>query len=283
MANSLMNKPIDPSLHAHSTPPHAVDEHPADLPLTIHDMTVAYHRKPVLWDVDLNIPNGLVGIIGPNGAGKSTLIKAVLDLQPRASGQVLIYGKPYKHQRHLVGYVPQRESVDWDFPVNALDVVAMGRYRKIGWFKWVSKKDKEASMQALERVGMADYATRQISQLSGGQQQRVFLMAGWILADAEEGIKNGDPYAKKWDVINYPALATEDEEYRSKDESICEEILPTHELRALRGEYTRAGRQRWWNAMFQQNPVPDEGTYFKRNWVIDRTDGKQLLYVVLFY
>jgi manganese/zinc/iron transport system ATP- binding protein len=103
-------------------------EHSPDAPLSIHDMTVAYHRKPVLWDVDLDIPEGrLVGIVGPNGAGKSTLIKAALELIPMASGRVTIYGKPYKKQRHLVGYVPQRESVDWDFPVSALDVVTMGR------------------------------------------------------------------------------------------------------------------------------------------------------------
>ncbi|MBL4699969.1 MAG: metal ABC transporter ATP-binding protein [Phycisphaeraceae bacterium] len=146
------------------------------MPLSIHDMTVAYHRKPVLWDVDLDVPQGkLVGIIGPNGAGKSTLIKAILDLVPKASGRVLIYGKPYKSQRQLVGYVPQRESVDWDFPVNALDVVTMGRYGKIGWFKPIGKAHKEAAMEALQRVGMASYAHRQISQLSGGQQQRVFL------------------------------------------------------------------------------------------------------------
>lgn len=152
------------------------DEHPTNTPLSIHDMTVAYHRKPVLWDVDLDIPEGkLVGIIGPNGAGKSTLIKAALDLIPKASGRVLIYGKPYKKQRQLVGYVPQRESVDWDFPVNALDVVTMGRYGKIGWFKPISKSHKDVAMDALERVGMASYARRQISQLSGGQQQRVFL------------------------------------------------------------------------------------------------------------
>jgi len=151
-------------------------EHPEDAPLSIHDMTVAYHRKPVLWDVDFDAPEGkLIGIVGPNGAGKSTLLKAALDLIPKVSGRVLIYGKPYKKQRHLVGYVPQRESVDWDFPVNALDVVAMGTYSKIGWCFPVSRKYKDAAMSALERVGMADYATRQISQLSGGQQQRVFL------------------------------------------------------------------------------------------------------------
>lgn len=151
------------------------DEHPRTAPLSIHDMTVAYHRKPVLWDVDFDAPQGkLIGIIGPNGAGKSTLIKAAMDLVPKVSGRVLIYGKPYAKQRHLVGYVPQRESVDWDFPVSALDVVTMGRYGKIGWCRPVTRKHREAAMEALRRVGMADYAGRQISQLSGGQQQRVF-------------------------------------------------------------------------------------------------------------
>jgi manganese/zinc/iron transport system ATP- binding protein len=151
-------------------------EHSPDAPLSIHDMTVAYHRKPVLWDVDLDIPEGkLVAIVGPNGAGKSTLIKAALDLVPRASGQVLVFGKPYSENRRLVGYVPQRESVDWDFPVSALDVVAMGLYGSIGWFRRVSKAHREAARAALDRVGMADFANRQIRQLSGGQQQRVFL------------------------------------------------------------------------------------------------------------
>jgi len=152
------------------------DEHPHDVPLAIHDMTVAYHRKPVIWDIDLDIPEGkLVGIVGPNGAGKSTLIKACLDLVPVASGRVLIYGQPYRKQRSRVGYVPQRETVDWDFPVNALDVVAMGRYGRIGWCVPVTRRHKQAAMEALDRVGMADYSHRQISQLSGGQQQRVFL------------------------------------------------------------------------------------------------------------
>jgi len=152
------------------------DEHPVTAPLSIHDMTVAYHRKPVLWDVDLDVPSGrLIGIIGPNGAGKTTLIKATLDLVPKASGRVLVYGKPYRKQRHLVGYVPQRESVDWDFPVNALDVVVMGRYGTIGWCRPVTRRHRTAAYEALDIVGMADYAKRQISQLSGGQQQRVFL------------------------------------------------------------------------------------------------------------
>ena len=153
--------------------------------LDIHDVTVAYHRKPVLWDVDLDVPPGkLIGIVGPNGAGKSTLIKAVLDLLPRASGRVLIFGKPYRDNRGRVGYVPQRESVDWDFPVSALDVVTMGRYGKIGWCFPVTRKHRHAALEAMERVGMADYAKRQISQLSGGQQQRVFL-ARALVQDAQ--------------------------------------------------------------------------------------------------
>jgi manganese/zinc/iron transport system ATP- binding protein len=151
-------------------------EHNADIPLSVHDVTVAYHRKPVLWDIDLDIPESkLIGIVGPNGAGKSTLIKACLDLVPLASGEVRIYGKPYRKQRKVVGYVPQRETVDWDFPVSALDVVTMGRYGKIGWCLPVTRKHRAVAMDALDRVGMADFARRQISQLSGGQQQRVFL------------------------------------------------------------------------------------------------------------
>lgn len=151
-------------------------EHSSQSPLSVHDMTVAYHRRPVLWDVDYDAPAGkLIGVVGPNGAGKSTFIKACLGLIPKASGRVEFWGGSYRQQRRSVGYVPQRESVDWDFPVSALDVVAMGRYGMIGWCRPVTRKHKAAALECLDRVGMADYAKRQISQLSGGQQQRVFL------------------------------------------------------------------------------------------------------------
>ncbi|TVR59886.1 MAG: ABC transporter ATP-binding protein [Spirochaetaceae bacterium] len=144
--------------------------------LHTRDLTVAYHQKPVLWDVDLDVPEAVIaGIIGPNGAGKSTLIKAILDLMPRATGRIELFGKPYAVQRRLIGYVPQRESVDWEYPINALELVAMGLYRKIGWFKPVTRVYREQARAALSEVGMADYADRQISRLSGGQQQRVFL------------------------------------------------------------------------------------------------------------
>ena len=145
-------------------------------PLKITGLSVAYQKKPVLRNVSFEVTEGeLIGVIGPNGAGKSTLIKAALGLIPRLAGEVKVYGKPCNQQRQLIGYVPQRESVDWDFPTNALDVVMMGRYGHLGWFRRPGSKEKEIAMECLSKVGMADYATRQISQLSGGQQQRVFL------------------------------------------------------------------------------------------------------------
>lgn len=145
-------------------------------PLKVENLTVAYHKQPVLKEVSFSIPEGkLISIVGPNGAGKSTLIKAILGLIPIASGNVTIYGKSLKKQRKLVGYVPQRGSVDWDYPTNALDVVLMGRYGHIGWFKRPKKKDIDFAYECLDKVGMKSYANRQISQLSGGQQQRVFL------------------------------------------------------------------------------------------------------------
>ncbi len=145
-------------------------------PIDVTDLTVAYNEKPVLWDIDCMIDEGiLMAIVGPNGAGKSTLIKAILGLVEPAAGSVRIYGKPYEEVRKRVGYVPQRGSVDWDFPTNAIDVVTMGRYGHLGWFRRPGRKDREIALEALDKVGMGDFAGRQISKLSGGQQQRVFL------------------------------------------------------------------------------------------------------------
>jgi len=144
--------------------------------LEVNDLTVAYHERPVLWDLDLAVPAGvLAAIVGPNGAGKTTLIKAVLGLLKPAAGSVLIHGRPYEEQRRLVAYVPQRGSVDWDFPTSVLDVVTMGRYGALGWFRRPGRREREQALAALAQVGMVDFAHRQISQLSGGQQQRVFL------------------------------------------------------------------------------------------------------------
>lgn len=153
--------------------------------IDVTDLTVAYRDRPVLWDIDLQVPHGvLLAIVGPNGAGKTTLIKAMLGLVQPAAGRVLFNGKPYPEQRRLVGYVPQRGSVDWDFPINALDVVLMGRYGALGWFRRPGKREREMALEALEKVGMSAFADRQISQLSGGQQQRIFL-ARALVQDAQ--------------------------------------------------------------------------------------------------
>jgi manganese/zinc/iron transport system ATP- binding protein len=145
-------------------------------PLSVHGLTVGYGRKPVLWGVDYQAPPAsLVAIVGPNGAGKSTLIKAVLGLLPLASGAVEFWDRPLSAVRKRVGYVPQRGSVDWDFPVSVEEVVTMGRYGMLGWLRPVARRHRQAALDCLDQVGMADFAGRQISQLSGGQQQRVFL------------------------------------------------------------------------------------------------------------
>ena len=142
----------------------------------VHDLTVAYREKPVLWDIDLVIPAGvLMGVVGPNGAGKTTLVKAMLGLVTPVSGRVLIHGQPYQANKRSVAYVPQRGSVDWDFPTTAADVVLMGTYGRLGWLRRPGPREREAARDALAKVGMADLARRQIRELSGGQQQRVFL------------------------------------------------------------------------------------------------------------
>jgi manganese/zinc/iron transport system ATP- binding protein len=157
----------------------------ATAPLSIRDLTVAYQRQPVLWDIDYDAPPGrLIAVVGPNGAGKSTLIKSVLGLVPPLSGEVLFFGHPYAEVRLRVGYVPQRTSVDWDFPVNVLDVVTMGLYGRIGWCRPVLASHRRKALAALEQVELAEFANRQISQLSGGQQQRVFL-ARALVQDAD--------------------------------------------------------------------------------------------------
>lgn len=142
----------------------------------IHDLTVSYGQNPVLWNVDLTIPQGtLVGVLGPNGAGKSTLIRAIMGLMDFNSGYVKIFDQEVDDVRKRISYVPQRESVDWDFPSSALDIVMMGTYQRLGLFKRPGKKEKELALSCLEKVNMVPFAHRQISELSGGQQQRVFI------------------------------------------------------------------------------------------------------------
>jgi len=145
-------------------------------PVEIHDLTVSYDKKPVLWNIDALLPAGeLIGVLGPNGAGKSTLIKAALGLIPLDSGWVKFFGQPLKQRRLDVGYVPQRESVDWDFPVTVFDVVLMGTYGRLRWWQRPGPAERDLAATALDQVGMGAYRDRQIANLSGGQRQRVFL------------------------------------------------------------------------------------------------------------
>ncbi len=144
--------------------------------IEVNDLTVAYQERPVLWDVDLSVRSGaLTAIVGPNGAGKTTLLKAILGLVPIAAGRIRIAGRPRREGRRSVAYVPQRGSVDWDFPTSVEDVVLMGTYGRLGWIRRPGRKERERVGAALRKVGMEAFASRQISQLSGGQQQRVFL------------------------------------------------------------------------------------------------------------
>ena len=144
--------------------------------IEIHDLTVAYDNKPVLWNADFSIPKGkMVGIVGPNGAGKSTLLKSIMGLIPCSSGYIKFFDKELKKVRSKIAYVPQKESVDWDFPATVLDVVLMGRYGNKNLFKRLNKVDKEIAIDALKKVKMLEFSERHISELSGGQQQRVFI------------------------------------------------------------------------------------------------------------
>ncbi len=153
--------------------------------IEVEDLTVAYRDKPAIWDMDLRIPTGvLAAIVGPNGAGKSTLLKAVLGLIRPVAGSIQVFGQPFRNMRRRVAYVPQRSSVDWDFPTDVLDVATMGTYGRLGWIRRPGREERRDALAALERVGIADLVHRQIGQLSGGQQQRVFL-ARALVQDAD--------------------------------------------------------------------------------------------------
>lgn len=162
--------------------------------IEVHDLTVSYEKKPVLWNIDVSIPPGeIIGIIGPNGAGKSTLIKAIMGLLPVDSGWVRINGRRLADERRNVGYVPQRESVDWDFPVTVRDVVLMGTYGRLGLFRRPGAAERALCESCLAQVGMDAYGERQIANLSGGQRQRVFL-ARALAQDAQVYLMD-EPFA----------------------------------------------------------------------------------------
>jgi manganese/iron transport system ATP-binding protein/manganese/zinc/iron transport system ATP- binding protein len=165
-----------------------------DYAIQVRNLTVSYGPKPALLDVSFMIQKGeLVGIIGPNGAGKSTLMKAILGFVKRDIGDVYVFGKPVEHTRGLVAYVPQRGTVDWDYPVTVHDVALMGRYGHLKWWQNPTAKDREIVDNALEMVRMSDFRDRQIGQLSGGQQQRVFMARA--LAQGAKILLLDEPFA----------------------------------------------------------------------------------------
>ena len=151
-------------------------ENQGDSPLDIRGLTVSYGQKPAVFSVDMMVePGKMTAIIGPNGAGKSTLLKAALGIVKPLSGTVRVFGRSLDRERARIAYVPQRASVDWDFPTRVIDVVMMGLYRDLGLLGRVRSRHRAKALNSLARVGMQDFADRQIGQLSGGQQQRVFL------------------------------------------------------------------------------------------------------------
>ncbi|MCL4395739.1 MAG: ABC transporter ATP-binding protein [Chloroflexi bacterium] len=154
----------------------ALDTITAPAHLEVDGIAVSYDGKPVLSDVSFQVPHGTrVAVVGPNGAGKSTLFKALVGLLPLRQGRIMIHGLPLGHHLDCVAYVPQREEVDWNFPVSVSDVVMMGRYGQLGWLKRPAKRDTAIVARSLAQMGLADLASRPIGELSGGQQQRVFL------------------------------------------------------------------------------------------------------------
>ncbi|MCG8684090.1 MAG: metal ABC transporter ATP-binding protein [Desulfobacterales bacterium] len=162
--------------------------------IEVAHLTVSYNARPALLDVSVKIEKDqLVGVIGPNGAGKSTFIKAVLGFVKPDLGKVQIQGTNAKNAKGLVAYVPQRGAVDWDFPITVSEVALMGRYQQIPWYTSPSKKDRDAAIEALEMVRMADFAHRQIGELSGGQQQRVFMARA--LAQGSDILLLDEPFA----------------------------------------------------------------------------------------
>lgn len=167
---------------------------PGSPALELRRLTVSYGAQPVLWDVDAHFPAGAMSaVIGPNGSGKSTLLRAAMGLVPADAGQVTILGHPARAAMRRVAYVPQREAVDWDFPITVREVVEMGRYPSVGWFRRLRREDRDIVAEALERVGMGAFAGRQIGRLSGGQRQRVFMARA--LAQQAQVMVLDEPFA----------------------------------------------------------------------------------------
>ncbi|HZB22842.1 MAG TPA: metal ABC transporter ATP-binding protein [Gaiellaceae bacterium] len=199
--------------------------------IAVEDLTVAYGDHPALWDVDVMVPPGtLMAIVGPNGAGKTTLIRAILGLVRPVAGRIEVFGRPFDQQRRLVAYVPQRTTVDWDFPTSVLDVVTMGRYGSVGWLKRPGRREREQALAAIEQVGLTALAGRQISELSGGQQQRVFLARALV---QEARVYLMDEPFQGVDATTERAILALLQELRSEG---CTVVAVHHDLQTV-GEY----------------------------------------------
>lgn len=187
--------------------------------LSIRGLTVSYGSEPAVFSVDLDIyTNSMTAIIGPNGAGKSTMLKATMGIIPKLSGQVEVLGAPLEDRRQIIAYVPQRASIDWDFPATVQDVVMMGLYKKLGLLGRIMGTHKARVNAALERVGMSDFSDRQIGQLSGGQQQRVFL-ARALVQDAQVYLLD-EPFAGV-DAATEKAIITVLKDLRSAGKAVA--------------------------------------------------------------
>lgn len=231
----------------------------------VHDLTVSYDKKPVLWNVDFKIPTGkLVAIIGPNGAGKSTLLKTSFGLIPHLSGWIKFFDRTYSEVRKNVAYIPQKESVDWDFPATVFEVALMGRYGHLGWFKRPGESDKRKAMHALEQVGMEHFKDKNIRDLSGGQQQRVFLARA--LAQEAEMYFLDEPFSGV-DVATEKAIVNLLKELRKDNKTI---LVVHHDIQTVREYFD-------WVVMLNVNLVavgPLESTFTREN--LDRTYGGKL-------
>jgi manganese/zinc/iron transport system ATP- binding protein len=200
--------------------------------IEVHNLTVTYNQLPVLWDVDFELPKGqIIGIVGPNGSGKSTLLKAIMDLLPLSSGYVKILDKTLDQMRSSIAYVPQRETVDWNFPASVKDVVEMGRYEPGKLFRKLSKLDKQLAQEAIEKVKLTSFSNRQIGQLSGGQQQRVFIARA--LAQGAEVYLMDEPFIGV-DVATEKAIMDLLQAMRNEGKTI---IVVHHDLQSVTANF----------------------------------------------
>lgn len=196
--------------------------------LELHNLTVVYDQKPALWNVDYTLPaEQLIGIVGPNGSGKSTMLKAIMDLVETSSGYVKVFGQNLNDIRKRIAYVPQRSSVDWDFPINVFDAVLMGRYPQRKWYQRTTQQDRDMAMEAIARVQLEPFVKRQISQLSGGQQQRVFIARA--LAQQADLYLLDEPFAGV-DAATENAIMELLKEMRSQGKTI---IVVHHDLQSV--------------------------------------------------